>query len=363
MRILQIITPARIAGAERSTMSLCEHLQAAGHEVIVGCKQGSPLVDEMRRIGLDVRPLAISGKANLAASFRIANLARKERVAVIHSHLSSAAFHSSLAGRIAGLPSIAHVRALNRPFWYSFATRAIAVSCAVKDHLVERGMNAGRVDVVYNGVDPARYFNPCSQAEARERVGLPAGVPIALVVAHLSRRKGHPVFLHGFARAAKQHPDALAVLLGQSEPEERAALEREVEALGIGKRVVFAGFHSDVLPYYAAADVVVLPSIEGEGLPRALLEGGMLGRPTIGTRLSGVPEIIRDEVSGFIVPINDAEAIGDRLALLFGDPSLRERMGREGHAYVSQTFTTTAMVEGTVTTYRKAGAGNGNAPP
>src|ERR687895_705629 len=104
MNICQIITPSKIAGAERSTTSLCEHLQAAGHRVVVGCKAGSPLIPAMREVGLDARPLA-------------------------------------------------HVRALNTPFWYQWATRVIAVSHAVKEHLVRHGMDAAKVDVVYNGVD------------------------------------------------------------------------------------------------------------------------------------------------------------------------------------------------------------------
>jgi glycosyltransferase involved in cell wall biosynthesis len=353
MNICQIITPSRIAGAERSTTSLCEHLQAAGHRVGVGCKRGSPLIDAMRQAGLDVRPLSLSGKLNLRGPLCVAALARALGAAVIHSHLSTAAWHAGFAGHLTRLPVVAHVRALNHPFFFRRARRLIAVSYGVKEHLVGRGVDAAKIDVVYNGIDPGRYFLPCTQAEARSRLGLPAEGPLVGVIAHLTAKKGHGLFLDAFARIAARHPDAAALFLGDGD--EREALRAQAEQSGLADRVIFAGFQSDVLPYYAAMDLVVLPSIEMEGLGRALQEGGLLRRPGIGTRLGGIPEVIRDGETGFVVPIGDATALADRMDTLLTDAALRERMGQAAHDYISATFTVPAMVAGTLATYERAG--------
>lgn len=354
MNLLHLITPSRIAGAERSTLSLCEHLQAHGHRVVVGCKRGSPLIELMSGAGLDVRPMGLRGKVNFRAPFEVARLVRQIEAAVIHSHLSTAAWHGTLAGRIARVPSVAHVRALNTAFWYRGATRVIAVSHAVKQHLVGQGMDAARIDVVYNGVDPERYYLPISREAARETLAVPQDALLVGVVAHLTRKKGHAIFLDAFAAAARRHPSAMALFLGDGD--ERSALEAQVERLGLHGRIIFAGFRTDVLPYYAALDVVVLPSIAGEGLPRALLEGGLLRRPCIGTRLSGVPEIIRDGETGFVVPPGDAAGLAERLDTLLADAALRERMGAAAHEFVAATFTVEAMVRGTLGAYARAGA-------
>jgi glycosyltransferase involved in cell wall biosynthesis len=157
MRILQVITPSRIAGAERSTTSLCEHLVRAGHEVIIACKQGHPLIPVMQEVGLDVRGITISGKGNVPAAFRLIRLARQERIEVINTQLSTAAVWGSVAGRLAAIPTVATVRALNTRTVYTLADRVIAVSHAVKAHLVAQGMRPERIDVVYNGIDPDRY--------------------------------------------------------------------------------------------------------------------------------------------------------------------------------------------------------------
>jgi glycosyltransferase involved in cell wall biosynthesis len=351
LRILQVITPSRIAGAERSTTSLCEHLVKAGHQVVVACKRDHPLIDVMRDVGLDVRGLSISGKANLASPIRLARLARDEGMDVINTQLSTAALWGSIAGRLAGIPTVATVRALNTKTVYTLAHRVIAVSHAVKEHLVDQGMRQEKIDVVYNGIDPERYRLSLSREAAREKLGLPEEAVVFAVVAHLTGKKGHAVFLDAAVRIADCAAYHFYMFAGEGP--EAANLKRQAQRLALGEKVLFTGFHPDVLPIYAAADVVVLPSITGEGLPRVLLEAGLLGRPVIGTRLSGTPEIIDDGVTGLIVPPGNVAALADAMQQLAGDPILRQEMGAAAAARISGLFTIHAMVEGTLAVYRK----------
>jgi glycosyltransferase involved in cell wall biosynthesis len=352
LRILQVITPSRIAGAERSTTSLCEHLVKAGHPVVVASKREHPLIPVMQEVGLEVRGLAISGKANLLAAIRLARLARRERVDIINTQLSTAAFWGSVAGRLTGIPTVATVRALNTKTCYMLADRVIAVSHAVKAHLVAQGMQAGRIDVVYNGIDPERYRLDVSREAARARWGLEETAVVFAVVGHLSPKKGHAVLLDAATRIRDRA--ARPIYLFAGEGPERESLERQAKRLGLAEQVIFTGFLPDVLPVYAAADGVVLPSIAGEGLPRALLEGGLLGRPVIGTRLSGTPEIVEEDVTGLIVPPGDVPALAGAMQRLAGDPELRHRMGAAAAARVARQFTVPAMVEGTLAAYHRA---------
>jgi glycosyltransferase involved in cell wall biosynthesis len=351
LRILQVITPSKIAGAERSTASLCEHLVRAGHTVVVACKRGHPLIDLMREAGVDARGVRISGKGNLAAPFRLARLARQERMDLISTQLSTAALWGSLAGRLARIPTVATVRALNTKTVYTLADRVIAVSHAVKAHLVAQGMSAARIDVVYNGIDPDRYRTTMTRLEARKLLGLDQEAVVFAVVAHLTGKKGHAVFLDAAARIADCAADHQYIFAGEGP--ERSHLERQAQRLALSEKVIFTGFQSDVLPVYAAADVVVLPSIAGEGLPRVLMEAGLLGRPVIGTRLSGSPEIVEEGVTGLTVGVGDVPALAESMRRLAGDRPLREQMGAAGAARVSRLFTIPAMVEGTLATYRK----------
>lgn len=352
MRILQVITPSKIAGAERSTTSLCEHLVKAGLAVRVVCKAGHPLAAVMRGVGLEVYELPIGGKLNLSAPFHLARQARAFGAELIHTQLSTAALWGSLAGRLAGIPVVAHVRALNNKVCYTLADRVIAISQAVKQHLQAQGMSGERIDVVYTGLDPARYRRVLSSAEAKARLGLASDQPTVGVVAHLTGRKGHAVFLEAAARLAKACPNARFLLLGDGP--ERAALAAQAARLGVERAVRFLGFHADVLPFYAAMDVVVLPSVAGEGLPRTLLEASYLGIPVIGTRLSGVPEIIVEGETGFVVPVGEPGPLAERMAQLLRDDRLRTRLGAAGTARIREKFTVPAMIAGTVAVYERA---------
>jgi glycosyltransferase involved in cell wall biosynthesis len=352
LRVLQVITPHKIAGAERSTTSLCEHLARAGHEVIVACRRDHPLIPVMREVGLDVRGLQIGGKFNLTAPLRLARLARQERVEIINTQLSTAALWGSIAGRLTGVPTVATVRALNDKSFYMLAGRVIAVSHAVRGYLVAQGMRADRIDVVYNGIDPGRYRLALTREAARDRLGLGREAIVFAVVGHFSTRKGHAVFLDAAARIADCSTAHLYLFAGEGQ--ERQHLERQAKRLALAERVIFTGFLADILPVYAAADVVVLPSIAGEGLPRALLEAGFLGRPVIGTRLSGTPEFVEDGLTGLIVPPGDVPALADAMLRLGQDPPLRARMGAAAAERVCRLFTIPAMVEGTLATYERA---------
>jgi glycosyltransferase involved in cell wall biosynthesis len=351
LRILQVITPHKIAGAERSTTSLCEHLAQAGHEVIVACRRHHALIPVMREVGLDVRGMAIGGKFNLAAPLRLARLARQEGVEIINTQLSTAALWGSIAGRLAGVPTVATVRALNDKSFYLLAHRVIAVSHAVKKHLVAQGMRAEKIDVVYNGIDPERYHLSLTREAARAQLGLDPVAVVFAVVGHLSARKGHAIFLDAAARIADRAPGHRYLFAGEGP--ERANLERRAERLGLGNQVRFSGFLADINPVYAAADVVVLPAVAGEGLPRVLMEAGLLGRPVIGTHLSGTPEIIEEGVTGRIVPPGNAATLAEAMLQLGTDAGLRARLGAAGSERVRRLFTIPAMVEGTVGVYER----------
>jgi glycosyltransferase involved in cell wall biosynthesis len=351
MNVLQVITPSKVAGAERTTTSLCEHLMERGHLVVVLCKAGQPLIPVMERAGLDVRGVQIGGKLNVAAPLRIAQVARRERSSIINAHLSSAALWSSVAGRLAGIPTVATVRALNTKTCYTLADRLIAVSGAVKEHLVQQGVAPERIDVVYNGIDPRRYYEALPHHAAREKLGIPPDTLLCGVTAHLTAKKGHRCFLQAAALVSRSVANVRFLLLGEGP--ERGNLEALASELGIADRVWFAGFHEDVLPFYAAMDLVVLPSVAGEGLPRVLLEASCLGKAVIGTDVSGVRELVRDGETGFVVPPGSPEVLAGRMQVLLSDDELRRQFGEAARSRVLTHFHVDTMVRQTEQVYER----------
>lgn len=145
--------------------------------------------------------------------------------------------------------------------------------------------------------------------------------------------KGVALLIDAFARIRAAHPAAHLTLVGDGP--ERAALEARAAALGLGQAVTFTGYlgQAEVAAQLDASDVFVLPSF-AEGVPVVLMEAMASRRPVIGPRVAGVPELVEDGVSGYVVPPGDPETLFDRIATLLADPALRGRMGDAGRAKV-----------------------------
>ena len=351
LRIVQLIAPSKIAGAERSTVSLCRGLSARGHGVSLLVKYSHELLETARAEGVDALSMRFAGKLNLMAVGRLARWFRRNKVDLVATQLSTASLWGTLAARYIGVPSVATVRALNSKTCYVYADRIITVSHAVKDHLVEQGVEASKIRVVYNGVDLSKFVPPLDLALAKRAVDLPPDALIIGGVAHLTAKKGHKWFLDAVAPLFQTFPNLRVLLLGEGE--ERAHLSRQVAQLKLEDKVIFAGFHADVVPWMSAMDVLVLPPLSKEGFGRVLVEAGAMGVPVVGTDVGGIGEVIVPGETGFVVAPGDAGALQTALSALLDDAKLRETMGAKGRQRALSEFSQERMVEQTERVYRE----------
>jgi len=203
---------------------------------------------------------------------------------------------------------------------------------------------AGAVEVVHVGVPPA-------PTEAGTEPLGPAGRrPSVLCVAALREYKGIPVLVDACRRLRDAGVDLRCEVIGEGP--DRAAIEARIAAAGLGDRVVLLGARrqDEVRRRMAAADAAVLPSVvardgQMEGIPVALMEAAAAGKPVVASRLSGVPELVRDGETGLLVPPGDPGALADAIRELLADPVRAGRMGEAGRRRVRSEFdlaTTTA---------------------
>jgi len=163
---------------------------------------------------------------------------------------------------------------------------------------------------------------------------------VLLFVANLDRahvRKGLPLVLDVLARL----PDRAIKLLVAGDGEMRAHYEERAAALGIRDRVIFAGRipHDQLAAFYAASDLVVVPSRPPESFGLALAEGMASGKPVIGCNIPGVRTLVRDGETGFLIEPGDATGLARRIELLVRNDDLRDAMGRRSHQRIIQHFT------------------------
>jgi glycosyltransferase involved in cell wall biosynthesis len=214
------------------------------------------------------------------------------------------------------------VRAYNHVDRWSLrhAAHVVTTNEAFSRMLAARGVPAPRITVLHNGVREMPVL-PAAVAAARQALGLAEGERVVLAIGRLSREKGHA---HLIRAAAGWRNGARLVIVGDGP--ERQALARLACQLGIGSRVLLAGAATHVAPFYAMADVFVLPSLS-EGSPNVLLEAMACGLPVVATRVGGVPEIAAHGATALLGPSKDPAFLAGAVDRLFADPDLGSRLG------------------------------------
>jgi glycogen(starch) synthase len=213
-------------------------------------------------------------------------------------------------------------------------------------------IDPARLRVVMNGIDPAPYQG--AEAETfrlrfpmvRERV--------VLYVGRLTRSKGVGLLIEAFAAVTREAPDASLVIVGSGDRKFVARMVARAATLGISGSVFFTGRLDDdtLRSAYAASTVTVLPSyMEGFGL--SILESMAASRPSVATRVGGVPEVLVDGETGILAPPGDVKQLAKAICSLLADPALASRMGRAGGRLAGDRFTAERMAQETMRVYEE----------
>jgi glycosyltransferase involved in cell wall biosynthesis len=272
----------------------------------------------------------------------------------VHTHLVHADVYGSIAARATRTPLLStrhnDDRYLLGPFRYvdrAFARparRLIAISDAVREFLARAGHDPRKLTTIHYGLDelPAAPSSP-TPAEA----GIPDDAPLALAVGRLIEQKDHATLLRAFARVREQQPEARLAILGAGplEVETRAL----AASLGIHDAVTLPG-RTDIRDWLLRADVFVHTS-RWEGFGIVLLEAMLAGLPVVATRVSAVPEVVVDGVTGALVPAGDVEGVARELGTLLADRERARRIGEAGRERARTEFSVERMTERTIAVY------------
>jgi len=371
LRVALLSESAEFGGAEHYLLLLARGIAGLGHEPVFLMPAAASWRARVSERGW--RAEEYPRIARTAAPLRLAWLAaalRRVRPDVLHINLPSAYAASFTAGALIGrtrecpVVTTEHLsmvgrsrrRALLKGAFTRHVDRIIAVSEATKRALVERhGVDPSKIVVIPNGVDPADSRR-VQRKQARERFGVDGGALVIGSVGELIPRKGHSYLIEALpAVRSRVGEDVRLVLVGGGIA--RPALERLAEEKGVLDAVVFAGRVRDAGALLSAFDVFAMPSLM-EAMPFALIEAMAAGLPAVAASAWGIPEVVVEGETGFLVPPGDADALADALARLLEDRSLRGAMGAAAKARAEAVFSLEAMASKTVEVYGEV-AGRG----
>jgi glycosyltransferase involved in cell wall biosynthesis len=372
--VLYVNQTAQVSGAERSLLTLLEHLPS-GLQAALACPEGD-LARAVRGLGLPVEPVpgtdasfrmhpAHTSRALLElwrSSRAVRSLVRARRPDVVHANTTRAGL-IALRARRGGPPLLVHVRdwvpegrvpeltlrALGRG-----ADLVLANSRWIAE-LIGRAAPSARVEVLHNPVD-LRRFDPerVEQGPARDALGLPDEGLVLSVVAQLTPWKGQADALRVLAVLLERGLDVRLVLAGSAKfvaagtRFDNRAFERELHEtagqLGVEGRVVFAGEREDVPGVLRATDVLLLPSWR-EAFGRIAAEAMAMGVPVVATQVGGPAEIVRDGLDGLLLAPRQPDRWAAAVERLLLDPDLRREMGRNGRLRARQEFSAERHVD------------------
>lgn len=335
LTVLQYITPSRLGGAEECFLNIVRDQKARGHRVIALTKRDTPLRPLLEETGVEVHAWKTNGKIDPKTLWKVCQLIRREKVDVIHTHLTTAAWIGSLAGMLTKRPVVAHVHAADSKTWFQFADYLVAVAKGVKKHIMAQGVPGEKIEVVYYGIDLRKYEGAPTKSEAKAALGLAPETRTVGVVASLQERKGHPYLLRALKAIEPQVGPVHALFAGEG-PEE-AALRALAAELGLQDRVHFLGFRSDVRQVLAACDVFTLPSRK-EGLSIAVMEAMALLVPVVVTDIAGMAEVVRNEETGLLVPPFEEKPLGEAIVRLLQDDELGKTLAANGRRFLEANF-------------------------
>ncbi len=350
-RLLAIIEAYTITGPAKNLLEFAKYAPAAGVDLTIATfvrgNADNLFIRTARAQGIRVETIEETGAWDPKVLTALQALVNRVRPDVVQTH----AVKSHFLARRAGLPARAPWIAFHHGYtWPTFkarlynqldrwslrtAVRVLTVSEPFRDQLTAHGVPANRIEIIHNAIQPTwgqAARNPAAAGPLKESLGIPADRKVVLIVGRLSKEKDHITLLEAIHRIpATLNPHLVIV----GEGPERANIEAKIQSLGIVDRVTFTGQRDSAEPFYGIADVAVLSSLS-EGSPNALLEAMAAGVPSVSTRVGGIPEIVVDGESAYLVNTRDPVTLGDRIAHLIQNPETAARFIRRSHELVAE---------------------------
>lgn len=353
------VEPRRIGGTETFARELSLQLGARGWRSVL-CFLSEP-TEEVRRF-LDLPNVAIqvyagANDSGVKVGRNLAAIMWEHRPEILHLHYMGFLNLYSWLARLQSVKQIFftdhHSRSAGyvprrAPFWKRSAarfingplTRVISVSnygydCMTAFDLLPQS----RFEMIYNGVDLTRVnSDPALALAFRRRYSIPDERAIVTQVSWIIPEKGITDFLETARLVTLHDRNVQFVLVGDGAYREQYM--KDAAAMGIEDRVTWTGMVEDPFSegVFAAADVICQFSRWEEVFGWMIAEGMAHGKPVLATRVGGIPELITDSQTGYLVERGDTKAMSERLLALLADPALRARMGKAGHAVVSEKF-------------------------
>lgn len=370
MNILHIIGSSNYGGSPIHTLILAKETISRDHQVIIVCPLDGTFLREMKRSGIKILTMTMDVSGGLKTVFKLVDLVKKEQIDIIHSHEFKADILSCLVAKLSCVPVVTTIHNMIN---YSrinkvklsififlskvisfFFDKILTVSEAVRANTInEIGIDAKKVITVLNGTDLKRFEIKVNNKEKKREFGINDASAIVGCIGRIAlEQKGQKYLLEAANEILKVIPDVVFMIVGGDALNglTKRRLEDLAQKLGISRNVIFTGWRNDIPEILSIIDVVAVPSL-WEPLPRTVLEAMAMRKPVVGTSVHGIPEVIVDGETGFLVPPRNSVMLAKAILDLLKNKERIEAFGNAGYKRVKKYFTSRRHCEKTLNIY------------
>lgn len=347
------------AGAEVQLLTLAAELAKSSQLAldIILFNEGR-LADELRTLGLPVTVYPESSLGTWQLLGAVTDYCRPKQFDLLHVHKYKDTLVGALTAMRCCVPRVVRtVHGLSEPFagvqamkMYAYEAvdgaiikakvdRVICVSAQITEALQGR-YGRDRVRQIHNGIRLETVVARVGREAICSRIGVQPHAQLVGIVGRLTAVKGHADFLVAAESVARQCAQAEFVVVGDGPL--LPTLKAQAASLGIAGRVHFVGHRDDTYDFMRALDAFVLPSLH-EGIPMVLLEAMALSRPIIASDVGGIPEVIRRDIDGILVPARNPGAVASACLSVLTDTLRAAQLGASARTRVEQSFSAGAM--------------------
>ena len=364
LKILMLESSPNWGGQEDRLLREAAWLERNGHKVMLACNDDAAIIGRAGAAGVEARAIPFRSNVDLPGLRALAKLIRREKPDVLHARSSKDAWFA-FAFRLAGVPVVRSRHTTlpgdisgGRRFIYRHGChRLIASAGFIADTMRDSlAIPSDRIDVIGESVDTTE-FRPGDGSVFREQFGIRREAPLFGIVAMLRSEKGHTTLLNAARIVLARKPDARFVIVGSAasgNPVEKH-LQEEVRA-SFGQfpepPVIMTGFRRDIPLIMRALDALAVPSTQ-EAQTLVIPQAFATGKPAIGSRVGGIPEILQDGVNGFLVEPGNTEELADRMLRIAENPDLARRLGQAGREFAQRELAVDVKMEQLLESYRK----------
>jgi len=375
MRVLQLIDDASLGGGQMHVLLLSKYLQSENIKVAIATESRGWLVDQAQILDIPTYTIAISNKLTWQSFQNIYQLLKAQKFDVIHTHGGTAGFWGRLvAASLQNKPKIIHTyhglhylntaqtKSLQQKIKTAIFQKIDQLLLAVTDQIIcvcrsdyEKAIAAkvatpSKIAIVYNGIEIDKFLQPINKETSRKIFDTAPTEFIFGNVGRLHEQKGHQYLLKAFAKVADR---SRLLIIGDGNLKDE--LVKLAEDLQISDRVTFLGARSDIYEFLSAINVFVMPSL-WEGQPIALLEALAMGKPCITTDVDGIPEIITNNINGYLVKPKDIAGLTQIMNKAIDNPEILQQFANAGVNTITEKFLAQNMAKAIANIYLERSA-------